>query len=355
MIRIENVRKIWGEWRLGSWLFGAMAALLAAVVFGMVFAYLTPVSWSITKSVRSRLPFPMVMVGFRDAASFGDVADNLSSVKGFYENQDFSAIGLRVDFSTEDGKKRLKIREREIINRMLENEIIRRAAKREGIVISPDQAKRAVSDQLNTQGNDVQGVENRLSQLYGWTIPQFTEKIVLPSLYEEELRRRFEADSSRFAESKKKIEEARKRLDDGRTFFDVAVELSDGRTADKGGAMGWFSYDNLDAALQVAVRGQKTGVSGNIIESELGFHIILVNDRKTESGKDLVDLSQVFVRKQTFGDWLAEEMKGTSVRVLAPEYEWNREAARVEFRDPELRQFETNLLQNSEGDASVMF
>lgn len=355
MIRIENVRRIWDEWRLGSWLLGAAVALLVAVIFGLVFAYLAPGSWSVTKSVRARLPFPMVMVGFRDAASFGDVADNLSSVKSFYENQDFSAVGLRVDFSTEDGKKRLKIREREIINRMLENEIIRKAAKREGIVISSDQAKKAVSEQLNTEGNDVKGVERRLSQLYGWTIPQFTEKIVLPSLYEEELRKRFEADSSMFADSKKKIEEAKKRLDDGRTFFDVAAELSDGRTAEKGGEMGWFSYDDLDTALQGAAKGQKIGVSGNVIESELGFHIILVNDRKTENGKDLVDLSQIFVRKQTFGDWLAEEMKSASVRVLAPEYEWNRDAARVDFRDPELRQFETNLLQNSEGDASVMF
>lgn len=355
MIRIANVRRIWDEWRLGSWLFGAAVALLATVVFGLVFAYLAPGSWSASEAVRARLPFPMVMVGFHNAASFADVADNLSSVRSFYENQDFSAIGLRVDFSTEDGKKRLKIREREIINRMLENEVIRRAARREGIAISRDQANEAVSDQLNADGNDVKGVEDRLSQLYGWTIPQFTEKIVLPSLYEEELRKRFEADSSRFADSKKRIEEAKKRLDDGRTFSDVAAQLSDGRTADKGGEMGWFSYDNLDTALQGAAEGQKIGVSGNVIESELGFHILLVNDRKTESGKDLVDLSQIFVKKQTFGDWLAEEMKGASVRVLAPEYQWNRDAAQVDFRDPELRQFETNLLQNSEGDASVMF
>jgi hypothetical protein len=201
----------------------------------------------------------------------------------------------------------------------------------------------------------VKGVEARLSKLYGWSIPEFTTKVVLPSLYEEELKKRFAADTSRFAEAKKKAEESRKRLDDGRTFSDVAGELSEGRTSDKGGDMGWFAYDDLDVSLQDAAKRQKAGIPGDVIESELGFHIILVNDRKSEGGNGLVSLSQIFVRKQTFGDWLTEEMKALSVHVLAPEYEWNDELARVEFRDQELRQFEANLLQNSEGDASVLF
>lgn len=294
-------------------------------------------------------------VGRHTVASFPDIADDLSSVRSFYENQDFSSIGLRVDFSTEDGRKRLKVREREIINRMLENEVIRMAANREGLTITKEQAEKAVSEELNVEGNDVEGVEDRIASLYGWNLSEFTEKVVRPSLYEEELRKRFASDSSRFVEAKRKAETAKKRLDDGRTFMDVASELSEGRTAVNGGNMGWFAYDDLDTALQSAARSQKTGVAGDVLESGLGFHIMLVNGRKTENGKELVDLSQVFVRKQTFGDWLTERLKELPVLVMAPEYEWNRDTAQVEFRDPELRQFETNLLQNSEGDASVMF
>lgn len=355
MIQVETVRNFCREWRLGSWLLGIGSALIAVVVLGMVIAYLLPGSWTLTKSVRERLPFPMVNVGFRGVASFRNVADDLSAVKGFYENQDFSMIGLRVDFTTEDGKKRLKIREREIINRMLENEVIWREAKSRGIEISREQADKAVAEQLSAEGNDVKGVENRIMRLYGWSISQFTEKVVRPSLYEEELKKLFDADTSRFAEAKKKADEAKKRLADGRAFADVAAELSEGRTADKGGDMGWFAYDNLDESLRDAARNQKIGVAGDVLGSELGFHILVVNERKTENGKELVHVSQIFVRKQTFGDWLAERMKMVSVHVLAPEYQWNPETAQVEFRDPELRQFEANILQNSEGDASVLF
>jgi hypothetical protein len=355
MMQLETEKNDWREWRVGSWLIGIGGALIVAVIFGLIFSYFTPSSWPITQSIRARMPFPAVTIGFRNVVSFSAVSDDLLSVRNFYENQDFSSVGLRVDFTTEDGKKRLKIREREIINRMLENEAIRRAAKREGIVVTREQADKAVADQLNVEGNDVKGVETRLAQLYGWSIPQFTEKVVIPSLYEEELRKLFSADTSRFAESKKKIEESRKRLDDGRTFSDVAADLSEGRTSNAGGTMGWFSYGDLDEALRDAVKKQKVGISGDSIESELGFHIILVNDRKTEGGKEMVSLSQIFVKKQTFGDWLTEEMKRLSVHVLAPEYEWNRDMARVEFRDASLREFESNLLQNSEGDASLVF
>ena len=355
MIRNEYIRKIWGEWRIGSWLFGVGSALFVVIVFSLAFAYLAPNSWGITGQVRDRLPFPVVMIGWQSAASFHDVARSLSSVRHFYESQDFSSVGMRVDFTTEDGKKRLKIREREIINRMIENDVIRRLADRDGISVTEEQATQAVSDQLKVKGNDTKAVEDRLTKLYGWNIPEFTENVVRPSLYEEELTKRFEADSLRFAAAKGKADDARKSLDDSRSFSDVAHDFSDGRTADKGGDIGWISYDALAAPLQDVAKKQKIGVPTGVIESGLGFHIIVVNERKTENGKELVELSQIFLKKQTFGDWLAEEMKGMPVHVLAPEYEWNRDPARVEFRDPVLQDFEKNLLQNSEGDASVQF
>ncbi len=359
MSRIDDnmkiVRRLWQEWKIGSWLFGFGSALIVVIAFTFAFAYAAPNSWDITGMIRSQLPLPMVTAGWSDAASFRDVATDLASVRRFYESQDFSTVGLRVDFTTEDGKKRLKIREREIINRALENDAIARAAARDGIRISDADAQKAVADQLSMQGNDPNAVKDRLMKLYGWTIPEFTGKVVRPALFEEALRKRFEADTTNFVEAKKKAEMARKRLDDGRSFADAATEFSEGKTAGNGGDMGWFPYADLAASLQDAAKNQKIGVPGDVIESDLGFHILLINERKTENGKDLVELSQIFVKKKTFGDWLTSELQGMSIHVLAPEYEWNQDTARVEFHDPALRQFEANLLQNSQGDASVIF
>ncbi len=352
-MNMETVRRYWDEWRVGSWLLGMGSAAAMAFVIGLLFAYVLPSPWSVTGKVRSVLPFPVAMVGWSGVASFGDLAENLSSVRRFYETQDFAALGMRVDFTTADGQKRLKIREKEILNKMIEDEALRRLASREGIHISEADATKAVAEQVRAIGGEEKGVSEKLSRLYGWNLAEFEEKVVLPSLYEEELRKRFEADANQFAAAKNKAEQGKKLLTDGRSFADAAREISEGRTADQGGSMGWFSYENLILPLQEPAKKQTIGESGEIIESALGFHILEVNERKTEKGKELVRLSQIFVAKKTFGDWLAEEMRKMDVRVLAPEYEWNEEKSRAEFRNAGFRQFEKEILEKSEGDASV--
>ncbi len=353
---VEAVKGRLRDWKVGSWALGIGSALALAFVFALAFAYMAPASWGITAGVRHMLPLPVVVSGWRNVVSYRDLSFKLASVRQSFESQDFASVGLRVDFTTEDGKKRLKIRERELVNRALENEAMWRIATREGISITMRDARKAVEDELATVEDDTRdAAETRLFRRYGWTLDEYTGEVVLPSLYEERLREWFKNDPSRFAEARKKAEAAKSRLDDGRSFADVAAEFSEGRTAGDGGAMGWFGYETLDPSLRDPIRQQEVGVVGGILESDLGFHIVLVNGRKTEDGSDLVDLSQIFIVKQSFGDFLAEEMRSMPIRVLAPEYEWDREGARVEFGDPELRRFEEDFLRNSEGDASVVF
>lgn len=351
----EIVGRYWKEWRLGAWLLGAGSAAVIAIVVGLLFAYILPASWGVTGKVRSMLPLPSASVGMRGVASFDDVAENLSSVRRFYETQDFAALGMRVDFTTPDGEKRLKIREKEILNKMIEDEALRLLAERDGISISEQDAAKAVSGYLHSVGGEEKGATEKLSRLYGWNLAEFEEKVVLPSLREEELRKRFESDAAQFSGARAEAEQGKKLLSDGRSFADVAREVSDGRTADKGGAMGWFSYENLALSLQEPARNQNIGEPGNIIESTLGFHILQVDERKTEKGKELVRLSQIFIAKKTFGDWLSDEMRKMDIRMLAPEYEWNDAEARADFRDADFQRFEKEILEKSEGDASVLF
>ena len=354
-MNMETVRRYWNEWQVGSWLLGMGSAAVIAVVAGLLFAYILPSSWTITGKVRGMLPLPVATVNWKSPASFHDLSSNLASVRRFYETQDFASIGMRIDFTTPDGRKRLKVREKEILNKMIEDEALRTIAVREGIRISEADATKAVAEQLKQMGGEERGVTEKLSRFYGWNLSEFEEKVVLPSLYEEELRKRFESDATQFVEAKTKTEQAKKLLADGRSFADAAKEVSDGKTADKGGAMGWFSYEDLILPLQEPAKAQKIGVAGDIIESALGFHVLQVDERKTEKGKEFVRLSQIFVAKRTFGDWLAGEMKNMNIHVLMPEYQWNKETARAEFRDSDLRDFEKNILEKSEGDASVVF
>lgn len=350
---METIRKYWREWRIGFWLLGAGSAVLVAVTLLFLSAYLAPASWSGTRVVRDVLPLPVALVGGRSVGTYAEVADDLAALRTFYESQDFSSLGLRVDFSTPEGQDRLRIREREIVDKMIEDTVVRSLAEAEGITFTKDDALRSIAEKA--VGNDAEETAQRnVARLYGWSLEKFAENVVLPDMYSQALEERFSGDRSRFAESEAKIAEAHRMLFDSRSFAEVSVSVSDGRTAEDGGAMGWFAYDQLVGPLQAPAKTQAVGVPGDVIESPLGFHILLVNERKSDDSGELVNLSQIFVKKETFGEWLTERLREADVRVLSPEYEWDGENAAVRFRDERLRQVEQDILRKSEGDASVM-
>lgn len=99
----------------------------------------------------------------------------------------------------------------------------------------------------------------------------------------------------------------------------------------------------------------KIGEISEVIKSPLGFHIVKLEEKKTENGDNLVHIRQIFVKTVTFGDWLLDQMKKYTVVVFLRDYQWDASKARVEFKDQQMRDFESNLDLNSQGDPSVFF
>jgi len=351
---MDTIRSYWERWRLGYWMAGAVSAAFVVSVLLLLSAYILPSGWTSVRSVRGLMPFPLVLVSGRPATTYADVSRNLTALRTFYESQDFSSIGLRVDFSTPEGQERLRIREREIINKAIEDAEIRRLAEDRGIRFSEKDAMEETLRKARETDGESAAREN-VGRLYGWDLERFAREVVLSDLYRTALERSFSSDPGRFAEAKSRIAEAEDMLADGRSFRDVSSAVSEGGTADSGGSLGWFTYDQLIGPLREPARTIGIGTPSPVIESDLGFHILLVDGRRTETGEEMVGISQIFVRKETFGDWLTEELRKADVRVLAPEYRWDAETASVEFRDGSLREREQELLERAEGDASVMF
>lgn len=298
------------------------------------------------------IPFPVARVGWQWITT-KDVAENMSAIRRFYESQDFERVGMRVDFATPEGQKRLKLREKDLVNKMIEDVAIARLAREEGIVVTPDTARRGVEDKVKELGVG-STVESNLARLYGWTLSDFSEKVVRPSLYEEALLAKFQAEDRGKVTAKEKIEEASAKLKSGTSFADVANELSEGSTAANGGDLGWFSIEDLAPDLQKPVEGAKRGTPTDIVESSLGYHILLLEESKLEDGKRLYHLRQIFTRKPAFADWLTEKMRTMPITVYSRVYRWNQETAEVEFRDRGLIEFEKDLLEKAEGDPSLL-
>lgn len=333
-----------------------------AIVLSGFFAVLTLITYLFPQAswvtrIRSVVPYPAIVVNGTDSILFRDADSDLASIKRFYESQsdDLSKAGIRIDFSTPEGKKRLMIREKELLNKMVEDKAIAKLAQERDIVITPEAVKQAVNEKMGAFGNNEDDVSAQLDRLYGWTIDDFERKIVQPEMYKDALSKVYAQDTDTSSQAKKKIEDAQGEVKQRVSFDDVARKYSEGTTAQEGGELGWIPAATLTPEINQAIQKQKIGQVSDIIESPLGFHIVMVEERKQEQGQDMFRLKQIFTRKVTFSDWLTSQMKQMNIVVLFKGYMWDKETARVEFKQPEMKAFEEEALQKSQGDTSLLF
>ncbi len=307
------------------------------------------------KGVFSRIiPAPAAIINYRNVILSSEVEKNLASVEQFYASQDFSQTGLRVDFSTPDGQKRLEIKRKGLLQKMIEDQAIKIIAGQKGINITQKQIDQAVAQKLQDLGT-IDSVKNDLLHSYGWSIDDFKKQVVLPSMYKDALTSYFNEHNNETAKTQDIVKKAKDELSGGKSFAQVAELYSTGSSKDSGGQLGWVKKNQLMPELQVALFDNTNFKNDSVIESSIGYHIIEIQNQKKDNGEDVLQLRQIFVAKYSFADWLNQEMKKMSVLIPSGEFNWNKDQAVVEFRDKSLTEFEKKSRLETQGDASIIF
>ena len=80
-----------------------------------------------------------------------------------------------------------------------------------------------------------------------------------------------------------KAEEVLKRARGGEDFGKLAAEFGSDGTKDKGGDLGWFGHGQMDPDFEKATYALKPGEISDIVQTRFGFHIIKLEERKTET------------------------------------------------------------------------
>ncbi len=323
---------------------------------GSVLAYGTDteIGQKIAAKISIVIPFPAAIVDWRHPVYLKDLQSNMNSVERFYRMQNFSQEGLRVDFTTEIGKKRLKIKQREVLDKMIEDRAIEILAKKRGIKISQVDVDKKVAQKLNEFGTADQ-VKEDLMKSYGWDMEDFKIKIVLPSMYSEALAESvFSENALLNKQAEDKIKQAQLALNAGKEFSEVVRSHSEGFSKEKNGELGWVNKDQVLVELQEALFSGKVSEKNSVIESSVGFHIVDVEERKKTEEEETVKIRQIFVAKKTFADWLEREKKDLDVVLPMKEFQWNSLGATVEFTEEEMRSFEKLQRENAQGDASLL-
>ena len=350
--KVEVEEKI----KVSTLVYGILILIVVFLGISSILAYGTnsEIGKNIAGKISTVIPFPAAIVDWRHTISIDDLQANLLSVEKFYQTQDFAKEGLRVDFTTEDGKKRLRIKEREILDKMVEDKVIEILAKQRGISVSSSDVNGVVDAKLNEFGT-AEDVKGDLLKSYGWSLDDFKSRVVLPGLYTDALAQKVVSDELNNDKAKAKIVEAKKQLDGGKDFADVVRSYSEGPSKEKGGELGWATKDQVAPELAAALFGDAVPEKNSIIESSIGFHIIDIENRKKENGVDVLQLRQIFVAKNTFVDWLLAQKKKMQIAIPLADFTWNAQDGIVDFRDQQMRDFEKKARANSQGDASITF
>ena len=83
--------------------------------------------------------------------------------------------------------------------------------------------------------------------------------------------------------NREKAEEVLKRARSGEDFAKLAQEFSTDGSKDKGGDLGWFGHGDMVPEFEQAAYALKPGEISNVVQSKFGFHIIKLEERKTET------------------------------------------------------------------------
>ena len=335
----------------------SLIILLVLILGGfVVFAYVSggKTGNAVGSAVSNFIPLPAAVVNYTNFISVREVNDDLRALQAFYENQDFSSVGMRVDFTTDEGEKRLQIKKKQLLNKLIEDRAVEIIAKKRGVSVSASEVDSSVEKKLAEYGSK-ETVVSDLKSRYGWTLDDFKEKVVMPVMYREALAKKMKDEIlANQNEAKAKIEKAQKEITSGKDFTEVAKVYSEGKSAQDGGEIGWVKKSQLVPQLGEVVFSSKFDEK-DVIQSDLGFHLVDIEDMKKEDGEDVLRVRQIFVKTPTFADWLADQMKLMSVSVPLRGFYWDEQNLGVEFSDQTMKDFELQEKDNFKGDASIYF
>jgi len=259
----------------------------------------------------------------RDIGTRGVLLDRIAAVvnDGIVLKSQLDAQMDAVTKRLEDQKVTLpphSVLQKQVLDRLILQEIEEQRAKRIGLSISDEQLNGALQDvaarnkipfdQLPTalaaQGIDYK--QYRESMRKELTLQALRERdvishiVVTPREIEQYLKRQDSAAANEefdishilislpAAASPRQIEEITRKAQDiadrarkGENFAQLAIANSNSQTALEGGALGWRKGSQLPEFILQLVTKLKPGEIGGPVRTPSGFHIVKLNDRRT--------------------------------------------------------------------------
>lgn len=221
---------------------------------------------------------------------------------------DLKAITSLRDFDKKNGGPSASLTDQQmsdqVVWRLANNIIINDLARNFDIGVEQKDID-DLKTQMVSQFKDTAEAENELMKRYGWTMAVYEQKVIRPYILQTKLTEMISTDQNLREEVRQKAESVLMMIKNGANFEEMAAKYGEDGTAQKGGDLGWFSKGDMVAQFETAAFALKKGeLSQELVETPFGYHIIRVDDTKTEKLKDssgkMVDTPQVSARHIIF-------------------------------------------------------
>jgi parvulin-like peptidyl-prolyl isomerase len=243
-----------------------------------------------------------------------------------YEQQvalyEASMVAAGQDLSTSEGKEAMSQGRQWVLNLMIEQTLIEQAAAREGILVGDDEVDATIASLREEIGEE--DFNTWLAQ-EDLTLEQMQERLRSDMIATQMANRIAEAVPARAEHVHARHilvdteEEARRilsQLQAGGDFVSLAQTYSqDVSTQDVGGDLGFFPQGVLTSdEVEQAAFALQPGQLSDVVQSELGYHIVQVVDRNPD--QEISPENLRLLKDQAVRSWLDELRASADIQVF---------------------------------------
>jgi parvulin-like peptidyl-prolyl isomerase len=276
-------------------------AFYVCVIVAGIGIYKSRLDNKFTKTLEKIFPYPAAVVG-SNLITMNDLSKEVGYIKYFYQK------------TAPDQMPDTSLIEKQVVDRLIQEKVIEKLSRENGVSVS----SKEVDEQFNKIADENGGqdkVKQILSDLYGLDINTF-KNLIKQQLLQTKLNDKFtkdiqmqikvkhilikvapDATPEAKAAAQAKAQDILNKIKGGADFAETAKANSeDEASAGQGGELPFFSKGQNVKEFETAAFGLNPGEVSDLVQTQYGFHII-----KMEEKKGSVNL--------TFEDWLTENEK----------------------------------------------
>lgn len=255
---------------IGRLIFFVALILISTILVYWVYLYFFTPTSRLSLGITRIVPYPVALVNFQPV-SYYEWAYQVQTLNHFYERE--AAQNELFEYPERD------VTLRHIFQRVIEQQVIASFAKEYNITVT-EQELATQLNQLTTEVGGEENLKNQITELYGWSLEDFSQNVLKPLKLKDKLKVALTADDRINEQARKEAEQIRQKILDGEmTFTAAAAQFSQDVTALQGGDLGYFGRGEMVANFETTAFNLRVGEISPVVRTQFGYHIIEVTER----------------------------------------------------------------------------